>query len=123
VDLLAKASIDEEAFVRRAAIEELARGWRTDAVQDLLLERAVADDSNDVRYASVMGLGRGWRNERTRKVLLDVVVNDKGNFVRLAAEVHLDALGLMTRKCGACLTASDDNGSQASLEDSSCVRP
>jgi hypothetical protein len=74
---------------RRAAIEELARRWRTEAVQDLLLERAVADDNSDMRKASVIGLGRAWRNERTRKLLIERVLNDKGNFVRLAAEVTL----------------------------------
>lgn len=61
-----RATHDNDWAVRRAAIQELARGWRDDPTTlTLLKERAVQDDDPGVRKAAVRELARGWRDDPT----------------------------------------------------------
>jgi len=47
-----------------SAVQELARGWRTDSdTLPILKDRARNDEDGDVRRAAVQELARGWRTD------------------------------------------------------------
>ena len=59
--------------VRRAAVQELARGWRTDAdTLPILKDRARNDEHWGVRRAAVQELARGWRTDPETLAFLEV---------------------------------------------------
>jgi len=50
--------------VRRAAVQELAQGWKEDPnTLPLLKQRLQSDDDKWVRFAAVQELAKGWKNE------------------------------------------------------------
>ncbi|MBK9315535.1 MAG: HEAT repeat domain-containing protein [Acidobacteria bacterium] len=54
-----RASKDDNGAVRKAAVQELARGWKDDpGTLPLLKDRASKDEDNDVRQAAVQELAR-----------------------------------------------------------------
>jgi HEAT repeat protein len=54
-----RATSDSEGYVRQAAIQELARGWKEDPeTLSILKQRAASDENGDVRYAAVKELAR-----------------------------------------------------------------
>lgn len=56
--------MDKHRDVRGAAVEELARGWKSEpATLPLVKDRALSDDSEDVRQAAVQELARGWKSD------------------------------------------------------------
>ncbi len=58
------AEDDVDWIVRRAAVQELARGWKDDPeTLPMLKERARSDADNDVRRAAVQELARGWKDD------------------------------------------------------------
>ncbi|MGZ3383284.1 MAG: HEAT repeat domain-containing protein, partial [Isosphaeraceae bacterium] len=64
---------DQDEYVHQAAVEELARGWRTDAdTLPLLKDRARNDKHGYVRQAAVQELARGWRTEPETLAFLEV---------------------------------------------------
>ena len=57
---------DRNPYVRRAAVQELARGWQDDPdTLPYLKQRAQQDESYAVRRAAVQELARGWRSDPT----------------------------------------------------------
>ena len=54
-------------------MEELARGWRTDAdTLPILKDRARNDESEFVRQGAVQELARGWRTDPETLAFLEV---------------------------------------------------
>jgi HEAT repeat protein len=50
--------------VRRAAIQQLARGWKEDPdTLPWLKERATSDSNGYVRQAAIEELARGWKED------------------------------------------------------------
>jgi hypothetical protein len=59
-----RATGDENEWVRQAAVQGFARGWKHDpAVPALLKERAAGDEHEWVRQAAVQELARGWPHD------------------------------------------------------------
>ncbi len=55
---------DVDWIVRRAAVQELARGWKDDAeTLPMLKERARSDENEYVRMTAVQELARGWKDD------------------------------------------------------------
>ncbi|MEG4985205.1 HEAT repeat domain-containing protein, partial [Microcoleus sp. BR0-C5] len=72
------AQSDDNGYVRRAAVEELARRWKDDPeTLPLLKQSAQSDDNSDVREAAVHELAWGWKDEHgIFELLCDVALND-----------------------------------------------
>jgi HEAT repeat protein len=50
--------------VRKAAVQELARGWKDDPkTLPILKQLAQSDNDSDVRYSAVEELALGWKDE------------------------------------------------------------
>ncbi|MEB3213429.1 MAG: HEAT repeat domain-containing protein, partial [Leptolyngbyaceae bacterium] len=61
--LKSRAQSDDDYDVRRAAVQELARGFKDDPdTLAILKSRAQSDDANDVRMAAVQELARGFKD-------------------------------------------------------------
>ena len=59
-----RARSDENWFVRYAAVQELARGWKDDPdTLPMLKDRARSDEDPGVRSAAVQELARGWKDD------------------------------------------------------------
>ncbi|MEG4093074.1 HEAT repeat domain-containing protein, partial [Microcoleus sp. Pol12B4] len=73
-----RAQSDDDSDVRRAAVQELARGWKDDPeTLPILKQRAQSDDDSDVRRAAVQELARGWKDEPgIFELLCYVAIND-----------------------------------------------
>ncbi len=57
--------------MRRAAVQELARGFKDDPdTKTILIERASTDDDADVRRAAVQELARGFKDDPDTKTFL-----------------------------------------------------
>jgi hypothetical protein len=78
---------DERVFVKQAAVEEVARGWKEDSgVLEWLKERAVRDEDEDVRQSALGEVVRGWKEEAgTLEWLKGRALGDGGWRVRQAA--------------------------------------
>jgi predicted NACHT family NTPase len=62
--LKARATQDGNWSVRRAAAQELARGWKDDPdTLPWLKDRAATDDDGGVRQVAVQELARGWKDD------------------------------------------------------------
>ncbi|MCP4745378.1 MAG: NACHT domain-containing protein, partial [Desulfobacteraceae bacterium] len=58
------AQKDDNSNVRRVAVQELARGWKTDPdTLDIVKSLAQKDDNPDVRMVAVQELARGWKTD------------------------------------------------------------
>jgi HEAT repeat protein len=78
--LLELATGDENWFVRRAALQELARGWQGHVgTVSFLRERATDDENERVRRAAVEELRRGWPDHPVVRAFLAGM----GNLLRL----------------------------------------
>src|SRR5271157_643788 len=82
-----RAINDGEEEVREAAVQELARGWRTDPDTLPFLKDLVRNDRHwEVRVTAVEELARGWRTDAdTLPFLKDLVRNDQDWDVRATA--------------------------------------
>ncbi|NET40171.1 MAG: HEAT repeat domain-containing protein, partial [Cyanothece sp. SIO1E1] len=82
---------DDSGDVRRAAVQELARGWKEDPdTLPMLKERAQSDDSGAVRIAAVEELARGWKEDPdTLPMLKERAQSDDYWDVRIAAVEEL----------------------------------
>ena len=59
-----RAARDENEWVRQAAVQELARGWKEDSeTLPLLKDRAARDENERVRRAAVQELAQGWKED------------------------------------------------------------
>ena len=59
--------------MREAAVQDLARGWRTDAdTLPFLKDRARNDQDVCVRQAAMEELARGWRTDPETLAFLEV---------------------------------------------------
>ncbi|HSF73953.1 MAG TPA: HEAT repeat domain-containing protein, partial [Microcoleus sp.] len=68
---------DDDSAVRRAAVQELARGWK-DHPETLpwLKQRAQSDDNWDVEPTAFQELARGWKDEpEIFELLCDIAIN------------------------------------------------
>jgi len=85
--LQSSAAGDSDRIVRRAALRELARGWKDDPeALPMLKERARADENNWVRRAAVQELARGWKDDpETLPMLKECVRADADWSVRTTA--------------------------------------
>ncbi len=81
-----------EAWVRRAAHEQLAWRWPDGETRRLLEDRAVQDEAGNVRSAALYALAENWPDENTRKLLTERAVQDEHRSPRSAA------LGKLTEK-------------------------
>jgi hypothetical protein len=64
--------------VRRAAVQELARGWKDDPeTLPILKQLAQSDDDWNVRRAAVQELARGWKDDpETLPILKQLAQSD-----------------------------------------------
>ena len=78
---------DRDWIVRRAALRELARGWKDDPeTLPMLKDRVRSDENIDVRRAVIQELARGWKDDpETLPMLKDCVRSDENIDVRRAA--------------------------------------
>jgi predicted NACHT family NTPase len=85
--LSSAAEGDRDWIVRRAALHQLARGWKEDPETLLLVkDRARSDESIAVRWAAVQELARGWKEDsETLPWLKDRARSDEDNYVRWTA--------------------------------------
>ncbi|MBV8729698.1 MAG: HEAT repeat domain-containing protein [Acidobacteriia bacterium] len=76
--LRSAATQDADWIVRRAAIQELARGWKNDPdTLPILKDRARFDENSNVRYQAVEGLAREWKDDPdTLPILKDRACSD-----------------------------------------------
>jgi NACHT conflict system protein/NACHT domain-containing protein len=81
---------DKCAEVHTTAIHQLARCWRKDSTQRLLLNRPNQFKAKP-RILFVHELVRQWNDDRTRRILADVAAQDETAEVRLAALAKLVA--------------------------------
>jgi hypothetical protein len=59
-----KAQSDDHEYVRLAALQELAQGWKDDPdTLPLLKQKAQSDDHEYVRQAALQKLARGWKDD------------------------------------------------------------
>jgi predicted NACHT family NTPase len=88
---LRHAAEDDDQAVRKAALQELARGWKDDPdTLPLLKDRAAKDDNSGVRQAALQELARGWRGDPdTLARLKERAANDSDWAVRRAATQEL----------------------------------
>ena len=89
--LLTCALEDKHSEVRQTAIHQLARYWRSESTQRLLLSRP-NQVGKDARIQFMHELVRQWKNDRTRKVLTEVAAQDENSEVRRAALAKLVAV-------------------------------
>jgi hypothetical protein len=62
--LTSLATLSRDWIVRRAALQELARGWKDDPdTLPILKDRARSDTDKSVRSAAVEELARGWKDD------------------------------------------------------------
>ncbi|TAG37433.1 MAG: HEAT repeat domain-containing protein, partial [Oscillatoriales cyanobacterium] len=55
---------DDDSYVRCAAVQEIARGWKDDPeTLPWIKQHAQSDDNFMVRYAAVQELARGWKDD------------------------------------------------------------
>ncbi|GET44195.1 putative signal transduction protein containing Nacht domain [Microseira wollei NIES-4236] len=85
------ATNDDDWNVRRAAFQELARGWKDDPnTLPILKQRATNDDDWLVRYVAFQELARGWKDDPdTLPILKQRATNDDDLNVRRAAVQEL----------------------------------
>jgi predicted NACHT family NTPase len=89
--LLSTAKVSGDWIARRAAIQELARGWKGDPeTLPLLKDRARSDENYDVRMAAVRELARGWKDDpKTLPWLKDRARSNEDDAVAMAAVQEL----------------------------------
>jgi len=89
--LQSAANEDRDWIVRRAAVRELARGWKdSPATLAQLQDRARNDENYDVRQAAIEELARGWRDDPAiLPMLRDRALCDENNDVRRMAVQEL----------------------------------
>ena len=62
--LRSAATTDSDWIVRRAAVQELARGWKDNPdTLPILKDCARSGENSDVRFVVVQELARGWRDD------------------------------------------------------------
>jgi len=81
------AQTEEDYAVRRAAVQELAQGWKDDPDTLPWLKRCAQTDEDEyVRGAAVEALARGWKDDPdTLPILKSRAQTDDNNAVRQAA--------------------------------------
>jgi hypothetical protein len=89
--LLTCALEDKHAEVRQTAIHQLARHWRSESTQRLLLGRP-SEAGKGARIQFMHELVRQWKDDRTRKVLAEIAAQDENAEVRHAALAKLIAV-------------------------------
>ena len=89
--LVSVVGIDQDWIVKRAAVQELARGWKDDpSTLGILEERARSDGNFAVRQAAVQELAREWKeNPELLTLLKDRAQCDENYSVRRAAMQEL----------------------------------
>ena len=73
-----RALNDQNWDVRRAAVQEIAKGWKDDSdTLPLLKDRALNDQNWDVRWAAVQEIAKGWNDDpQTFDFLSDHVIHN-----------------------------------------------
>ncbi|WP_225894471.1 HEAT repeat domain-containing protein, partial [Atlanticothrix silvestris] len=86
-----RATADDNEYVRRAALQELARGFKHDPdILPILKKHATSDKYSDVRQAAVQELARGFKHDPdTLPILKKRAIVDKNSAVRQAAMQEL----------------------------------
>jgi hypothetical protein len=88
-----RAIIDQDEFVREAAINALAEGWwQAPGMAGWLRERSTADSSRSVRSGALLVMAACWPNAQTARFLSDRVAADPDSGVRQSA-LELLAIG------------------------------
>lgn len=84
--LRARATLDEDEKVRKAAVTAIAAASPEPDLVDWLHERAIADEHGSVRAAALAGLaGRSGEDPRVDSWLRDRAVHDPAGYVRAGA--------------------------------------
>ncbi|MEG4628838.1 HEAT repeat domain-containing protein, partial [Microcoleus sp. AR_TQ3_B6] len=86
-----RAQLDDNSFVRGAAVQEIAQGWKDDPeTLPILKQLAQSDDNGNVRRAAVEELARGWKDDpETLPILKQLAQSDDNGNVRGAAVQEL----------------------------------
>jgi hypothetical protein len=76
---------------RKAAVQEIVRGWKDDSeTLHLLKQSAQSDDNLDVRQATVQEIARGWKDDpKTLPFLKQSARSDDNSIVRQVAVKEL----------------------------------